>query len=318
MSYWNSISSKIYNDVINPKIPDLVRDLRNEKKKSCHQQLLVLFKDELADLSSWQPSQLIDKFLEGNDKPLLEKLVKYDSKQVAKKIKAIYPEHTEESLSQAINDSLSNLDPIVEREIEKALAQHKEQLKTRLSEREKLEKSFIDLGFASETEEIDLKDACLWVPASFRHDVEKGRSRAVYGGVHILGIARHICPHQMQILARQTRLAGQRLWRNKVWGDAANRYHATLVEQRFSDPQYVVRIDQPTFKTPYGLRRWDVTVFEGKKLIHASEIKTGNAPVQSRQAKADDWMRNKYCPVEFMRYPGCPVNLSEYTNCRVQ
>ena len=215
-SGWNSVSHKIRDELIEPKIPDLILDLEVEKKSACRKQLLELFKSEFASLSSWQPSQLIDKFFDGNDNPLLDQLVSYDRKQVAKKIKEVYPEHTEETLDQALNNSLLNMNEIVDRETEKALEQHKQQLKTRLSEREKLEKSFVDLGFASNAEEIDIKGTCLWVPASFRHDIDKGHTRTVYGGVHILGSARQIGSAQTQILARQTAQIGQSSGQNRV------------------------------------------------------------------------------------------------------
>lgn len=303
---WNSVSHKIREEAIEPKIPDLILDLQVEKKSACRKQLLELFKSEFAGLSSWQPSQLIDKFFDGNDKPLLDQLVSYDRKQVAKKIKEVYPEHTEESLDQALNNSLLNMNEIVDRETEKALEQHKQQLKTRLTEREKLEKSFVDLGFATQVEEIDLKGTCLWVPASFRHDVEKGHSRAVYGGVHILGIARHISPAQMQVLARQTTQAGQRIWQNKVWGDAANRYHATLVQQQLSNPNMTVKPEHHV-STAHGARFLDVAVLSGKTLQQGYEVKTGNSPYTNAQQTKDNWIRENQCNVNLVRYPGCPV-----------
>lgn len=297
----------LYEEVIVPKIPDLILDLEVEKKSACRKQLLELFKSEFAGLSSWQPTQLIDKFFDGNDNPLLDQLVSYDRKQVAKKIKEVYPEHTEESLDQALNNSLLNMNEIVDRETEKALEQHKQQLKTRLSEREKLEKSFVDLGFASNAEEIDIKGTCLWVPASFQHDVEKGHSRAVYGGVHILGIARHISPAQMQVLARQTTQAGQRIWQNKVWGDAANRYHTTLVQQQLSNPNMTVKPEHHV-STAHGARFVDVAVLSGKILQQGYEVKTGNSPYTRAQQTKDQWIREELkCAVNLVRYPGCPV-----------
>lgn len=307
LSGWNSVSHNIWSEAIDPKIPQLILDLQTQKKTVCRKQLLELFKNELAGLFFSNPSQLIDKFLESNDKPLLDQLVAYDRKQVAKKIKEVYPEHTEESLDRALNHSLLTIDEIVEKETPKALEQHKQQLKKRLDERKVLEKSFVDLGFACDANEIDIKGTCLWIPASFRHDAEKGHTRTVYGGVHILGIARHISPAQMQILARQTTQAGQRLWQNKVWGDAANRYHATLVQQRYPVPEYKVEIDR-YFKNPIAARYPDVTAFvQDGKPIYCAEVKTGNAPVNPRQARVDSWINANRCPTELVRYPGCPV-----------
>jgi hypothetical protein len=246
----------LYEEVIVPKIPELILDLEVEKKSACRKQLLELFKNELSGLSSWQPSQLIDKFFDGNDKPLLDQLVSYDRKQVAKKIKEVYPEHTEESLDQALNNSLLNMDEIVDRETEKALEQHKQQLKTRLTERKKLEKSFVDLGFASNTEEIDIKGTCLWIPASFRHDVDKGHSRTVYGGVHILGSARQIGPAQTQILARQTVQIGQSSAQNRINYQTQSNHAREILHNKMSALQSAQQEAVRTQQLPDGRTRY--------------------------------------------------------------
>ncbi|WP_218814161.1 DnaJ domain-containing protein [Rickettsiella endosymbiont of Dermanyssus gallinae] len=233
-SGWNSVSHKIRSEAIDPKVPQLILDLQSQKKTACRKQLLELFKNELAGLFFSNPSQLIDKFLEANDKPLLDQLVAYDKKQVAKKIKEVYPEHTEESLDRAMNHSLLVIDDIVEKETPAALEQHKQQLKKRLDERKVLEKSFVDLGFACDADEIDIKGTCLWVPASFRHDVDKGHTRTVYGGVHILGGARQIGAAQTQVLARQTNQVGQRSAQNRINYQAQSNHAREILHKKLS------------------------------------------------------------------------------------
>lgn len=120
----------------------------------------------------------------------------------------------------------------------------------------------------------------------------------------------------MQILARQTRAGTQVLWRNKVWGDAANRYHATLVRQQFPDPKYEIKIDQ-YFKNPIRKRFHDVAVSLNGEPKQCYEVKTGNSR-DSTQERVDRWINENKCSVGYAYYPACPVNLSEYTNCRVQ
>ncbi len=57
-------------------------------------------------------------------------------------------------------------------------------------------------------------------------------------------------------------------------------------------------MDKPTFSTAHGRRRWDVNVLEGNRLVHASEVKTGNSLYNSRQQRIDDWKRSQGCPVD--------------------
>jgi hypothetical protein len=283
---WNRVSHTIQKEVIAPKIPKLILDLQIDKKNAYRKQLLGLFKAEFSGLSSWQPSQIIDKFLEGNDKPLLDRLVEHDRKQAAKKIKEIYPEHTEESLDRALNHSLLVIDEIVERETEKVLEQHKQYLKTRLSERQKLEKSFVDLGFAANVEEIDLKGTCLWVPASFRHDVDKGHSRAVYGGVRIAGIARFIDPKSEAILARKTTFAVRQLWHNKIVGDAFRDMLAHGLQQHG-----LVTRTEVSKPTDLGSRRIDIEVWRNGVCLGGIEVKSGNPPrTTSVQEARNAWL----------------------------
>ncbi len=280
-SGWNSVSHKVYREAIRPKIPKFITDLQTQKRAACHKQLSELFKDEL---SGSEASQLIDGFLEGNDDPLHKHLVYYDRKQVAKKIKEIYPEHTTHSLDKALNSSPPIIDKIIESETKKALEEHKRQLQIQLSGREKLEQSFVDLGFATDIEEVDLEGTCLWVPASFRHDVEKGHSRAVYGGVHIAGMAyRSINPKQVKILLRQTSEASKRLWQNKIRGDTLSTFCAKFLTKLLSsDSRFEVK-ERYRVKTPSGLRILDIVAGKigknGKfEPVVGYEIKAGDSP----------------------------------------
>lgn len=316
---WNeSVSQKIWKESIDPKIPEIITELTKKKYGACLEQLKNLFKNQLSHLSDSTKKQLLDKFLNGDDKALLEELMEYRHKEVIKEIKDIFPEHTLESLNRIFTSPSYTSDEVVETETKKALEKHKDLLNEKINSGIKLENSFTELKFGATKADVNLDGSCLWVPASIQHDVDASHRRVIYGGVQILGIARHINPAHMKILANQTRQAGQRLWQNKVWGDAANHYHATLVRQQFSDPKYDVRVDNPTFSTAHGRRRWDVNVLEENRLVHASEVKTGNSLYNARQQRIDDWKRSQGCPVDLVRYPGCPVNLSEYTNCRVQ
>lgn len=312
---WNESVSKMIWSKINLEIPTFINKLSTDKRDVCLTQLKELFKTELSRLSSWQPTQLLNKFLDGDDKPLIKVLVEYESQQVAKKIKEVYPEHTLESLDSALNNTLANIDAIVEEETKKSLEQHKEHLKEKITEGQKLENSFIELKFGATKTDINLEGSCLWVPASIQHDVDASHRRVVYGGVQILGIARHINPDYMKVLANQTRQAGQRVWQNKVWGDAARDYHVSLLKQQYPGSQV-----QPEFhmRTPLGARYLDAAIVSGTELQKGYEVKTGNTDGSRVQQMKTAWMREQGHTVEVVRYPGCPVNLSNYTNCRVQ
>tara|TARA_R110002074_G_scaffold322909_2_gene493364 strand:- start:789 stop:1310 length:522 start_codon:yes stop_codon:yes gene_type:complete len=57
-------------------------------------------------------------------------------------------------------------------------------------DKEKSEESFVKIGLGSDAEPVDLKERCMWVPASVHHEVEcfSSGSRGmhfVYGGVSI-------------------------------------------------------------------------------------------------------------------------------------
>ena len=153
------------------------------------------------------------------------------------------------------------------------------------------------------------------MPASIQHDVDASHRRVVYGGVQILGIARHINPAYMKVLANQTRQAGQCIWQNKVWGDAARDYHVSLLKQQYPGSEV-----KPEFhmRTPRGARYLDAALVSGTELQKGYEVKTGNTDGSRVQQMKTAWMREQGHTVEVVRYPGCPVNLSNYTNCRVQ
>ncbi|GFT61887.1 curved DNA binding protein DnaJ [Nephila pilipes] len=277
-SGWSSVSHEVHREVIEPKIPGFIADLKAQKKAACHKQLLKLFEDELNELPGREASQLLDRFLEGNDSPLREHLVCYDRKLFAKKIKEVYPEHTIYSLDRALNNSLFAINEVGNCETEKALKEHEKQLGLQLSRREKLEQSFTNLGFSDDSEEVNLEGTCSWVPASFRHDVEGGHSRTVYGGVCIAGMVDRIIDRKLvKALARQTRKEGKQAIENKIRGTALNRYcDIYLTKLLSSDPRFKTKSDGYV-KTDLGKRYLDLVVLKDGIPVQGIEIKAADS-----------------------------------------
>jgi len=322
-SGWNSVSHRVYREAIEPQIPRLIADLKAQKKAACHKQLSKLFEDELAELSGREASQLLNRFLEGNDRPLREHLVCYDRKLVAKKIKEVYPEHTVNSLDRALNNSLSAINEVVNCETEKAVKEHEQQLKLRLSGREKLERSFTDMGFGDDTEEVDLEGTCSWVPASFRHDVEGGHSRTVYGGVSILGRIRECATQKdKEALLRQTRTSAKRLQQNRLAGNAVCKFFAeNVVQPLYPGSEYKIKTNHYV-STPLGGRFLDVAVLRYNKetgrdeVVKAHEVKIGKSPYHRRQRDIDKWLFDNEViesPVVLRRFKISPRLFKEFS-----
>ncbi|MGL9778989.1 MAG: collagen-like triple helix repeat-containing protein, partial [Wolbachia sp.] len=335
-SGWSSVSHRVYREAIEPQIPKFIADLQAQKKAACHKQLSKLFEDELDELSRAEVSRLIDKFLEGNDKPLREHLVCHDRKLIAKKIKEVYPEHTINTLDKALNNSLSAISEIVDCETEKALKEHEKQLRVRLSGREKLEQSFTDLGFGDDTEEVNLEGTCPWVPASFRHDVEGGHSRTVYGGVCITGMANRIInPKLVKALARQTREVGKQAIENHIRGDALNKVcKEILTDLLSSDPRFEVRPGR-SIETPFGKRILDLIVLKDGIPVQGIEIKAADSPYvrsdsyqaellgrkPTKQGNADAWIeKEREKEGKGKSFPITEVRVEKLTkdHCKVQ
>ena len=61
----------------------------------------------------------------------------------------------------------------------------KQQIRDEIQKIEHLLAEFTHIHLATEEPEYDLSQDCLWIPANIRHDVGRGYSRFVYGGVKI-------------------------------------------------------------------------------------------------------------------------------------
>lgn len=323
--WYSTVSCDVHREIIGPQIPELIANLKAQKKEACCKQLLKLFEDELAELPRREASQLIDKFLEGNASPLRERLVYHDRTEIAKQLKKVYSGHTLNTLDRALNHSLSAINEIIDCETEKALKEHEKQLRVQLSGREKLEQSFTDLGFGDDTEEVNLEGTCAWVPASFRHDVDGGHSRTVYGGVSILGrikdcasqkdkeallrqireiagrvitVDKIINKDLVRALFKQTSEKGKQIVANNIRGSALNKACEILYgELLSSDPRFKVKPNHRV-KTPSGWRILDLVVLEKDKdgnyklggdkkpkPVLGVEIKAANSPY----VRPDSW-----------------------------
>jgi len=284
---WNeNVSQKIWKESINPKIPEIITELTKKKYEACLEQLKTLFKAQLSHLWDFTRTELLEKFLKGNEKPLLKELMECRHKEVIKKIKEVYPEHTLESLNQIFTNSSYNLDEVVETETKKALEKHNDLLKEKINGGQKLENSFIELKFGATKAGINLDGSCLWVPASIRHDVDADHRRMVYGGVRVSGIGRFINPKTEGILARQTTFAARQLWHNKLVGDAFRDMLAHGLQQH----GLVARIEV-TKATELGSRRIDIEVWRNGVCLGGIEVKSGNPPRANQiQEARDAWL----------------------------
>jgi hypothetical protein len=89
-------------------------------------------------------------------------------------------------IKKIINKRFTNFKQTLDerlREIRAKMHGKKSKIGDQLRGRERLEQQFVQLGFGSRSDEVDLEGKCLWVPANVRHDVSAGSSRFVYGGV---------------------------------------------------------------------------------------------------------------------------------------
>ncbi|GFU17069.1 hypothetical protein NPIL_427071 [Nephila pilipes] len=130
-----------------------------------------------------------------------------------------------------------------------------------------------------DSEEVNLEGTCSWVPASFRHDVEGGHSRTVYGGVCIAGMANRIIDRKLgKALARQTREEGKQAIENNIRGTALNRVcEKYLTKLLSSDPRFKVESNYYV-STDLGRRYLDLVVLKDGIPVQDIEIKAANSP----------------------------------------
>ncbi len=219
-SAWDRESWQFRSRIIDPQIPELIRKLNDEKFNSVFEQLKTLFKQELSSLYYNEITEIITDFMYGRPNALLNVLVAYEELQVQKKIQMDYPEHTLSRISSALNGSRYAIEAIITEQVQAILTKNKEEISKQIARYQRLDKTFAQMGFAKKTKKVDLTDVCLWVPASVQHQVSKGNSRMVYGGV---------CIAPKIALMQSNNIAG-RLLSNQVFrGQPATRVNSGMV-----------------------------------------------------------------------------------------
>jgi hypothetical protein len=142
---------------------------------------------------------------------------------------------------------------IAEHYIQKNLLELKKLHTERIAKCKFLETTFAQMGISSEPVEINLDRACLWIPASIKHETGDRHARTVYGGVQINGHIGPLSGNQVLNNAAMTNVQhGSRVCR--AWGgdaDPNGRYWTT--ENPMTIPNYRNAAGLPNSNTGTGL-----------------------------------------------------------------
>ena len=178
-------SSKIWKEAVEPKRAEIARKMTESKQKQVADQLYSLFSPSLPSVKPEACKKLMATFIQGNSAPLAQALAEEDGKKAQAELSKQFPSTPIKDIKAALEQGdKTAIKRIGEQEFFRQLQeQQKEGLK--------LTASFEAIHLAKEEEqkEEDLTEACLWVPASVRHEVPKdnspGKNRHsffVYGG----------------------------------------------------------------------------------------------------------------------------------------
>lgn len=217
-SVWNQQSYRIWPEVITPQIPKLIESLNSSAYNGYMQQLKELFKSELAGRNDI--TQILSDFLYYNSAPLLNILIAHDELLIQKKVQEIYPKQSLARLGAALNGATYVIDEIIAQETREAIEKNKQVLRDKIAERELLVASFKKIGFATKTNDINLENKCLWIPASIKHDTSEGFNRRVYGGVSITPNVSFMNNSWQNPMTVKVLYDGMKIYR--VWGGVAN------------------------------------------------------------------------------------------------
>jgi hypothetical protein len=214
---WNRESWRVKSSIIEPQLPDLIKKLNSEKFNSVFKELKSLFKEELVGCDASR--QIITDFIYDASDALLEALVAYEELQIQKEIQKVYSKHTLNRIGLALNGSSNAIKAIITEQAQAVVTKNKEEISKQIARRNCLDKTFIQMGLTNTEDKVDLTHICLWVPASVQHQVGKGNSRMVYGGVHIAP----------KIALMQTSNIERRLLSQQVFGAQSARVNSAMV-----------------------------------------------------------------------------------------
>jgi len=175
---WSEIKA-----IIDAKRSDIASQYTKSKQASVRSQLMEIFSSKFGSSES---GRLIDLFINGNISPLTNALLEQQKQEAHQEIKKQFPSSPLEDITLGL-DQPDN--PVVNRI---ANAESCRQLGEQKVCNDNLEAGFNRINLGKNSEPIDLKGKCLWVPASVRHDVQTedltGSVRSlyfVYGGVNL-------------------------------------------------------------------------------------------------------------------------------------
>lgn len=179
-------STRIWNEVINPKIHEVVRDLSDSKRKDWRDQLYKSYSERLLTfMTSTDIYNAIDLFLDGDITQLQNELTLKEKNEAAEQVQKQYPASSTTDIASALdygNDAAA---------MRVAYTEVCRQLKQQQGYKSNLASEFKRINFGKHEEKVDLTGKCYWVPASVRHEVRKdatGLSRHSffrYGGVSL-------------------------------------------------------------------------------------------------------------------------------------
>ena len=210
-------SSRIWNEVINPKKSDIAKQLSKSKQENCRNQIYNIFSPRLsAPLGASSYGKLIDSFMQGNINPLSEALINYEKTKAQEDMNKQFPYSSTKNIALALDDYGDATAKSI------ATDESRRQLLRRKETNDKLASGFTQINLGKHEAKVDLEDQCFWVPASVRHEVRRdgttGLARYsffVYGGVNIQ-------PHVNIVPGGNGPLGG-----NAVGGGAFNRTEIT-------------------------------------------------------------------------------------------
>jgi curved DNA-binding protein CbpA len=160
-------------------------EIAEQNLEGYKKELSRVFSPILRNATRDEEASIISLFLRGEIEQVANKFVDYEQRPIIEQLKKQYSSSvTSKMIESALNGVPNAVQVIIHTEASAQFGQMKDS-------KEKMESGFASIGLGKHEEPVDLKDTCLWVPASVRHEVkeeESGASRSmffVYGGVNI-------------------------------------------------------------------------------------------------------------------------------------
>lgn len=222
-------SSRIWREVVEPKRSRLAQELSEAKQKNWRNNVYEAFSSNLlSSLGANAYERLINSFMQGNINPLADALMNHEKILSQQQVSKQFPGCLIRDIALALDDSGEAAASRI------AIEEARNQLMQLKVLKTKIESGYIQINLGVHKEDVELKDRCLWVPASVRHDVIKDTttnqirySFFVYGGVSL-------APRVNIVPGRNTLLGG-----NPVGGRSLNNNNAVLYQKVGPDGEHL-------------------------------------------------------------------------------